>query len=83
MSLFISYSFAATNTLDPSDSDGWNLPNEYSTDTNREISNKTNITRTVITAVPQTGPKTNIVWIIIATLAIFGGYIYIKKRADI
>jgi hypothetical protein len=24
-----------------------------------------------------------LIWIILATLAIFGGYIYIRKRADI
>ena len=40
-------------------------------------------TRTVIPAVPKTGPSGNIIWIIIATFVIFGGYIYIKKRADI
>ena len=45
--------------------------------------NQTTITRTVIPAVPKTGPSGNWVWIILATLAIFGGYIYIKKRADI
>ena len=40
-------------------------------------------TRTVIPAVPKTWPSGNIIWIIIATFVIFGGYIYIKKRADI
>ena len=40
-------------------------------------------TRTVIEAVPKTGPSGSLIWIIVATLAIFGGYIYIKKRADI
>jgi hypothetical protein len=40
-------------------------------------------TRTVIPAVPKTGPSAGLIWIILATLAIFGGYIYIKKRADI
>ena len=45
--------------------------------------NKPTVTRTVIPAVPQTGPNRNVVWIIIATLVVFGGYIYIKKRADI
>lgn len=50
-----------------------------------EISNKnnTNVTRTVIPAVPKTWPSWNIVWIALATLAIFGGYIYIRKKADI
>jgi LPXTG-motif cell wall-anchored protein len=33
--------------------------------------------------VPKTGPSGSIIWIIIAALAIFGGYIYIRKRADI
>ena len=42
-----------------------------------------NPTRTVIEAVPKTGPSGSLIWIIVATLAIFGGYIYIKKRADI
>ena len=40
-------------------------------------------TRTVIAATPKTGPSGNLIWIIVATLAIFGGYIYIRKRADI
>ena len=39
--------------------------------------------RTVIPAVPKTGPNGGIIWIIIATFIIFGWYIYIKKRADI
>ena len=39
--------------------------------------------RTVIQAVPKTWPSGSLIWIIVATLAIFGGYIYIKKRADI
>ena len=42
-----------------------------------------NATRTVIPAVPKTGPDGHIVGIIIATIMIFGGYIYIRKRADI
>lgn len=41
------------------------------------------VSRTAIQAVPKTWPDGHIVWIILATLAIFGGYIYIKKRADI
>ena len=48
-----------------------------------QTSDKSNVTRTVIPAVPKTGPNGNLIWIIIATLVIFGGYIYIKKRADI
>ncbi len=45
--------------------------------------NSETITRTVITAVPETWPRGNLIWIIVATLLIFGGYIYIKKRAVI
>lgn len=41
------------------------------------------ITRTVIPAVPKTWPNVNIIWIILATLMIFGWYIYIKKKAGI
>jgi hypothetical protein len=37
----------------------------------------------VIAATPKTWPSGSLIWIIVATLAIFGGYIYIKKRADI
>ena len=39
--------------------------------------------RTVIPAVPKTGPNGNVIWLIIATFVVFGWYIYIKKRADI
>ena len=45
--------------------------------------NAPTVTRTVIPAVPTTGPSVGVIWIILATLAIFGGYIYIKKRAAI
>lgn len=48
-----------------------------------ENNNQATVTRTVISAVPKTGPSWSLVWVIIATLAIFGWYIYIKKRADI
>ena len=48
-----------------------------------QTSDNSNVTRTVIPAVPKTWPNGNLVWIILATLVIFGGYIYIKKRADI
>ena len=40
-------------------------------------------TRTVIPAVPKTWPSGSLIWIILATIAVFGGYIYIKRRADI
>lgn len=56
----------------------WNKTSSVST--NEEESG---VTRTVIPVVPKTGPSGNLLWIIIATLAIFGGYIYIRKRADI
>jgi len=45
--------------------------------------NNSNANRTVIPVVPKTWPSISIIWIILAALAIFGGYIYIKKRADI
>ena len=48
-----------------------------------KVEEETASTRTVITAVPKTGPSGTLVWIILASLIIFGGYIYIKKRADI
>lgn len=41
------------------------------------------VTRTVIPVVPKTGTSGSIIWIILAALAIFGGYIYIRKKADI
>lgn len=44
---------------------------------------KATLNRTVIPVVPKTGPSGSLIWIILATLAIFGGYIYIKKKADI
>lgn len=47
------------------------------------IAQNPSVTRTVIPAVPKTWPSGNVIWIIIATFVIFGGYIYIKKRADI
>ena len=50
---------------------------------NTEAAATPTVTRTVIPAVPKTGPSGNVIWIIIATFIIFGGYIYIKKRADI
>ena len=39
--------------------------------------------RTVIPVAPKTWPSEHLIGIIIATLVIFGWYIYIKKRADI
>ena len=45
--------------------------------------NSETITRTVITAVPETWPSVSLVWVIVASFMIFGGYIYIKKRAAI
>lgn len=53
-------------------------------DWKEKTDNKTSwATRTVIPVVPKTGPSLSLIWLILATLAIFGGYIYIKKRADI
>ena len=72
--------------------DGWDevkftIPNTSSSSkkTVKETTKKKEITatRTVIAAVPKTWPSGNIVWIILATLAIFGGYIYIRKKANI
>jgi LPXTG-motif cell wall-anchored protein len=37
----------------------------------------------VIPVVPKTGPSISLIWLIIATLMIFGWYIYIKRKADI
>ena len=56
-----------------------------STTANKKSSNwwKNEVTRTVISAVPKPGPRGSLIWIILATLAIFGGYIYIRKRANI
>ena len=53
-----------------------------SNDTTQDNTQKT-ANRTVIPVVPKTGPSGSLIWIILATLAIFGGYIYIKKKADI
>ena len=53
------------------------------TSNNEKTSDGNKTSRTVITAVPKTWPSGSLIWIIVATLAIFGGYIYIKKRADI
>ena len=49
----------------------------------KEDADKPAANRTVIPAVPKTGPSWSLIWIILATFAIFGGYIYIRKRADI
>ena len=70
----------------------WMIPNDWwdevkivipwtnTVDDNATISATT---RTVIPAVPKTGPSINVIWIIIATFVIFGWYIYIKRKADI
>ncbi len=83
-SVFLWISLAASDILDSSYSVDSNnseytaLSGEHSVAVDNQ-----NVTRTVISAVPKTWPSGNLVWIILATLAIFGGYIYIKKRADI
>ena len=69
----------------------WWDPIEFTISSNNssaKVNNKTSeeehtVTRTVIPAVPKTGPSGSIIWIILATLAIFGWYIYIRKRANI
>ena len=87
-SVFLWISLAASDILDSSYSENSNeieytaVSDEHSAADNQASSNQ-NVTRTVITAVPKTWPSGNLVWIVLATLAIFGGYIYIKKRADI
>ena len=71
--------------------DGWNqirftIPAGWTSQISNSQNNKENDskpTRTVISAVPKTWPSFSLIWIALATLAIFGGYIYIKKRADI
>ena len=50
---------------------------------NKATENNTDTTRTVIPVVPKTWPSGSLILIILATLAIFGGYVYIRKRADI
>lgn len=85
-SILIWFSFAIPTTLDSSYSVNWDntvSDSHYASDTNESATEEKIPTRTVIPAVPQTGPSISRVWIILATLAIFGGYIYIKKRADI
>jgi len=72
--------------------DGWDeikfvikWKNQASAVTNKKAPSweQPEVTRTVIPVVPKTGPSGSLIWIILATLAIFGGYIYIRKRADI
>ena len=85
-SVFLWISFAISEILDSSYSDDTEytaLTNEHLAADDQISNNNQNVTRTVIPAVPKTGPSGNLIWIILATLAIFGGYIYIRKRADI
>lgn len=87
-SVFLWISLAAFDILDSSYSIDSNeaeytaVSDEHFSADNQTSDNQ-NVTRTVITTVPKTWPSGSLVWIILATLAIFGGYIYIKKRADI
>lgn len=85
--MIIWFSFATTTELDLTNwtNTDYVAQSSENNNTNDTTSNndKTTITRTVIPAVPKTGPSGNLIWIILATLVIFGGYIYIKKRADI
>ena len=60
------------------------IPNDWWDEIQFHIeTNNENITRTVIPAVPKTWPSGNAVGIIFASIMIFWGYIFIKKRADI
>lgn len=52
-------------------------------DTSNTTASDTAQNRTVIPVVPKTWPSGTLIGLILATLAIFGGYIYIKKRVDI
>jgi len=68
--------------------DGSSRASEIVNETNKQetkapATDESATNRTVIPVVPKTWPAGSIIWIIIAALAIFGGYIYIKKRADI
>ena len=59
---------------------------EGTTNTTADTSNQTTNAepgRTVIPVVPKTWPSASVIWLILATLAIFGWYIYIKRKADI
>ncbi len=58
-------------------------PNSKAWATETKAAEDTTANRTVIPVVPKTGPSGTLVWIILAALAIFGGYIYIRKKADI
>ena len=60
-----------------------NSNNESNVVENNVVENDTEAERTVIPVVPKTWPSGSLVLIILATLGIFGGYIYIRKRADI
>ena len=90
ITIFIWFSFATIATLNSEHSVNWDN-NDYTISDSHyagynnksDTEDKRGITRTVIPVVPKTGPNGNLIWIIIATFVIFGGYIYIKKRADI
>ena len=58
------------------------MTNNWASDNNKAW-NWQDANRTVIPVVPKTWPTGSLIWIILATLAIFGGYIYIKRKADI
>jgi len=57
--------------------------NQKSGTTETKAAEDTTANRTVIPVVPKTGPSGTLIGIILAALAIFGGYIYIRKKADI
>lgn len=41
------------------------------------------VVRTVIPVTPKTWPSWHLIWIVIATFVVFGGYIFIKKQASL
>ena len=69
------------------DQEIWMIPDDWWDEIKFTIKsawdNKAAATRTVIPVVPKTGPSISLIWLIIATLMIFGWYIYIKRKADI
>ena len=85
--IFLWFSFAIVAALDAINWEDTNYTASYDehyiTNDTTPINDEATITRTVIPAVPKTWPSGTLIWIILATLTIFGGYIYIRKRADI
>jgi len=59
------------------------MPCDVSYDDNHGTATERSVTRTVIPVTPKTWPSVSIIGIVLATLLVFGWYIYIKKKADI